>query len=95
MKKTLSIMFAGLVIAAMTGCTANVQNPKVEPRRLHGFLRLTRADLRRVPRAPVRFQSRMLEQARLPVLLRARRRVPDLVREAELPLPVNVERFGR
>jgi len=30
MKKTLSIIFTALVIATVTGCTANVENPKVD-----------------------------------------------------------------
>jgi hypothetical protein len=30
MKTTLSIMFTGLIVAAVTGCTANVENPSVD-----------------------------------------------------------------
>ncbi|HYQ01126.1 MAG TPA: hypothetical protein VER96_20790 [Polyangiaceae bacterium] len=30
MKKTLSIIFSSLILAAVTGCTANVENPTVD-----------------------------------------------------------------
>ena len=54
MKKTLSIIFTSLVIsiAAVTGCTANVENPKVDQtgkdtRRLHQDLRRNEGELYR------------------------------------------------